>query len=432
MIKTLVLVRHGNPDRSFEGNDLDRPLTAAGRRALEDAMPRELSLLDRQGVTVWSSPAKRARQTAEVVCHVLHVSESSIKVHECLYRQDQDEFLDQLATAEGTVVAVGHVPFMEKVFERLCGSRMRFGKGSAACFEFPRGTVAGAELRWYVQGPNAERWETLICVEKRLAKAAAELERTSEVLLRDPGAGTLHDFRVAIRCARTLLTFVRPFQKRRQSVATDMILGDLQRATSFLRELDGLCGRADGMEDASSEAFIDLCRSVREEERARFVGLLRRRGTQRLLREACHGLRNTRWRAGIEDEGLSYEAFREEFDRLRIGVLDQFISCNLGNDDDTHTVRKGVKRVRYVAEEYGELLDQDQRQAAESARKLQSELGHLCDVRVDRDIVNVLTHRRAIDPEDPTVKAFLAFCEREEKSCVESLRGLQESLRQRD
>ncbi|HJB55305.1 MAG TPA: histidine phosphatase family protein, partial [Candidatus Olsenella avistercoris] len=69
MVKTLVLVRHGAPEAAAaSGADLDRRLTASGARALRTAYPRTFALLgDDAQVEVWSSPAVRALETADVV-----------------------------------------------------------------------------------------------------------------------------------------------------------------------------------------------------------------------------------------------------------------------------------------------------------------------------------------------------------------------------
>ena len=86
MVKTLVLVRHGAPEvTSPSGQDIDRRLTTAGARALRTAYPRVFSLLgDDPKVQVWSSPAVRALETAEVVAAATGVED--IEVHQSLYR----------------------------------------------------------------------------------------------------------------------------------------------------------------------------------------------------------------------------------------------------------------------------------------------------------------------------------------------------------
>ena len=62
MVKTLVLVRHGDPEAtSSSGADLDRRLTASGARSLKMAYPRTFALLgDDVEAALWRSPAIRS------------------------------------------------------------------------------------------------------------------------------------------------------------------------------------------------------------------------------------------------------------------------------------------------------------------------------------------------------------------------------------
>lgn len=87
MVSKLVLVRHAKTQtRSLELADRDRQLTRAGRRSVEARFPVTLRLVEdvsAADLKVWSSPALRALQTAEVVAHVLGID--GIEVKESLY-----------------------------------------------------------------------------------------------------------------------------------------------------------------------------------------------------------------------------------------------------------------------------------------------------------------------------------------------------------
>ena len=111
MVKTLVLVRHGDPEAtSASGTDLDRRLTASGARSLKTAYPRTFALLGEEvAAAVWSSPASRALETAQIVADAIDAED--IEVHDSLYAQDVSAFLAELSEAEEPVViAVGHAP----------------------------------------------------------------------------------------------------------------------------------------------------------------------------------------------------------------------------------------------------------------------------------------------------------------------------------
>lgn len=409
MIKKLVLVRHGLPDYAQDVPDLERPLTEAGRRALADALPRKLSLFEPSGkVQVWSSPALRARQTAKVVARCVKVDPSKIVPCDALYTQDRDSFFEQISHERGTIVAVGHVPFMEEVFRELSGDSLRFGKGSAACFAFRGKEVSSAELCWYVQGPDATRWEPLIEVERQLTRAAKRIEDAWEALddhPKDPEA--LHRFRVALRKARALVAFCKPFAKHRQAEQVDTSLALLQHATSFLRELDTLCVHMDEVGGTGTNlALSALVRQATDEERTRLLSYLRRRNTQRVMKEALHELRRLRWRSNLESFGLGADEVRARFDEMARDAWSLFAKLDLADDDDTHEVRKRMKRVRYVAEALESLLDEDELAQGRQGKELQDALGVICDARVNLHIMRGLRKRGNLGSVEADITRF--------------------------
>ena len=157
MLQRVVLVRHG--DAEFigpEGTDESRRLTKRGAKALAKAYPTTFEpLKDIDDVTIWVSPAVRAIQTAEVAADALGIDPDEFDVHVSLYEQDDDEFLAELeAEGDGTVVVVGHVPFMHRMLWTLTGEDVPFSKGSVASVAFEGGDPRKASLEWFVEGPD--------------------------------------------------------------------------------------------------------------------------------------------------------------------------------------------------------------------------------------------------------------------------------------
>ena len=154
MSRTLVLVRHGDAlGREPGQTDAQRSLSDAGKRALEEAFPRTLGLLDPTASSeLWVSPALRARQTAEIANKTLGI-EATYQL-KCLFDQDHDEFLDTYAgIGTDLVVAVGHIPFMEDMTLRLCGANLSFAPGAACAIDMGDAGLHG-HLLWFVQGPQ--------------------------------------------------------------------------------------------------------------------------------------------------------------------------------------------------------------------------------------------------------------------------------------
>lgn len=158
MIRKLVLIRHGDADsRRLGETDAQRRLTPCGRKALQSAYPQMLAPLagDLDELRLWSSEALRARQTAEVVCDALGLAHDAIEFRQSLYAQDYDLFFEELSAAEGVVVAVGHIPFMEDVASDLARMPLSFPKGSVACFDVGEEGLGRANLAWFERGPKA-------------------------------------------------------------------------------------------------------------------------------------------------------------------------------------------------------------------------------------------------------------------------------------
>ena len=157
MTAKLVLVRHGKAEKGFGKFDIDRELTDAGLAALEAAYPRTFALLEGESPVIWTSPATRARQTAEVVADALGIAHADMEEHDCIYAQDDDILLAELdASDDECVIVVGHIPMMEDLVYDLTGISLDFSTGAAAALELTGQVLKPAKLLWFVQGPKRE------------------------------------------------------------------------------------------------------------------------------------------------------------------------------------------------------------------------------------------------------------------------------------
>ena len=166
MVKTLVLVRHGKAqDAGPEIPDIERSLTPEGRMALGAArgFKRTFGLLsaeERENAVIWTSPARRARQTAHEVAKAIgeHTILGDRKVieSESLWEQDEELFLAELEKCNAScLIVVGHAPFVGKVTSRLSGDEISFKPGAAAALKMGKSLKPGkARLTWFVQGPK--------------------------------------------------------------------------------------------------------------------------------------------------------------------------------------------------------------------------------------------------------------------------------------
>jgi phosphohistidine phosphatase len=138
-MKTLLLLRHAKSSWKDENQpDRERPLNKRGQ---EDA-PKMGALLRKQNLIpdlVLSSPAKRARSTAERVIDASGYA-GEVEYREELYSFDLEPYLKVLvglADSIQCVMLVGHNPAMEELVERLTGEYLPMPTAALAKIELP-------------------------------------------------------------------------------------------------------------------------------------------------------------------------------------------------------------------------------------------------------------------------------------------------------
>ena len=131
MSKLIMLLRHGKSDwESAARTDFDRPLARRGRRAV----PQMADWASDQGWVpqqIFSSPALRARQTAELFASRLALDESILQLVPGLYPGGPGvmaELIESASEASQCVMLVGHNPSMDSMLYRLCGPELPFNR----------------------------------------------------------------------------------------------------------------------------------------------------------------------------------------------------------------------------------------------------------------------------------------------------------------
>jgi len=134
-MKTLFVMRHAKSDWSGpEAADFDRPLNKRGRKDVPRMarLIRDLSSTAAGIPGVLSSPAARARETAEGIAASL---EASIVYDDRLYGAGPDALsgvLSGLAPQLASCLVVAHNPGLEDWISSLCGARVRMATAAVA------------------------------------------------------------------------------------------------------------------------------------------------------------------------------------------------------------------------------------------------------------------------------------------------------------
>jgi phosphohistidine phosphatase len=122
MRKELILMRHGKSDWGKALPDYQRPIK---KRGFEESGRVGLWLL-KQGLVpelLISSPAQRARDTAETVASNMDYSVENIFWNESVYMADVSELLDVIESTPdecASLMIVGHNPGLEDLLFYLC------------------------------------------------------------------------------------------------------------------------------------------------------------------------------------------------------------------------------------------------------------------------------------------------------------------------
>lgn len=122
-MKTLYILRHAKSDWSDGGlSDFERPLNERGRRAAP-LMGEAMKTGNFQPETIISSPAVRARQTAELVRNAAELK-GVINYDSRIYEADPQTLLQIVAEIDDALASamiVGHNPGLEGLIKILTG-----------------------------------------------------------------------------------------------------------------------------------------------------------------------------------------------------------------------------------------------------------------------------------------------------------------------
>ena len=136
-MKTLYIIRHGKTNKSV--NDLDRELIPLGIERMRK-LGNYLSVNNCKIDVLYSSYAKRACQTAEIIAESIQYPKEKIVTSEKLYLTAQDEYFDILVSQDNsveTILFVGHNPEITNVAQFFIPDFVSYMQtGACFCFDF--------------------------------------------------------------------------------------------------------------------------------------------------------------------------------------------------------------------------------------------------------------------------------------------------------
>lgn len=119
----IVLVRHAKAEHTFGKSDRERNLTAEGIRKFK-IKAQELAgkLSSHDNIAIWSSPANRAQQTADIIAENLQIKPDR-HVEQSIYYGDFKDLFSKFALLDSTItlIIVGHQPSLSYWSKYLSG-----------------------------------------------------------------------------------------------------------------------------------------------------------------------------------------------------------------------------------------------------------------------------------------------------------------------
>ena len=120
-MKELVILRHAKSNRTYEVNDINRPLSQLGIERIQKKSYQKRDFFINAEVII-SSPAIRALHTAVIVIRELGISMEKLIIDEQLYTFSGFSIIDYVYTLDerwSKVVLVGHNPAFTEVINHF-------------------------------------------------------------------------------------------------------------------------------------------------------------------------------------------------------------------------------------------------------------------------------------------------------------------------
>ena len=132
----IILVRHGEAEPETEKiSNRARRLTEKGRRQVGRTARLLNQLLGKQPVTIWSSPYRRTRETAEILASGLSGAEG-VQVTDKLIQASWVLTSSQLIREGRPLILVSHQPILQSCLLSIVSAALKFTPASMAVIRY--------------------------------------------------------------------------------------------------------------------------------------------------------------------------------------------------------------------------------------------------------------------------------------------------------
>ena len=225
--------------------------------------------------------------------------------------------------------------------------------------------------------------ETLASVQETLFGAAWTIKIRKEDLVKWPDDDEhLHQYRISVRVARSLVKFLKPFMRKGPQQQLEKQLKTLQDPTSRMRELDVLVPLLE-----NEPSLQEQVRQAQLAYRAAFIENLTSSDMQQLLEQVQDSLKHPEWKKNVLANGIAPESLAARLDSRRQSCKKALAELDLDDQEAVHDLRKHAKAIRYVARELTDCLPEGSAGLGERMRLMQDKLGEWCDANVNAELI---------------------------------------------
>ena len=147
-------MRHGKAEpRSDAKPDFERELTSVGRKKVKQAAQGlARCLYNDRNVQIWSSPVKRALQTAELVRNEFG-KKNQLQILDAIAAGNLADLQQEWAKLPDTdvLVVIGHEPMLGEWTEKLSGAVISFRPASAAAILLETPEESAGSMTWFMR-----------------------------------------------------------------------------------------------------------------------------------------------------------------------------------------------------------------------------------------------------------------------------------------
>lgn len=388
IVREIIFVRHGKAeDRSEDLKDEKRALTELGKKEFYLFLLNSTEFFKQDEETkgkcvLWTSPLKRAKETAKIIDDVLDVKPKEMKFLKTGNFEDFTKEIGKLSKKVTQVIVVGHEPDLGLWAEALTGEQQEFAKGSMAKFKVTSVHPLQGALEAY-RAPNTVLPEGILTnpVKTTLIRGLKLVRDAEGTFVVNPAEiETVHQLRVKVRSLRSLLWFCKDFFSTKAYRSLQHDWGQFGRALAGLREIDVLQIAWQEMaeeQNMDADPLLVYLKGVRKREAEKCLAYIVSQAGWVLRQRTMNHIMNM-----VEDGEVDIVRFTRNLlaDQMKI-FSDNVNTLDVKEDSlaTVHRVRIQAKRLRYVCESLGVYAKPKQLEKYKTYKELQKEIGELCD-----------------------------------------------------